>query len=133
MPMKNRVHSTEEQQIRNCERSRRSAMIEGDVESMSELLDDRLHYRHATGIFEDKDAFLKSFALIRHNTIETEFESVIVTGDAAIVTLAERVRFARGNGPEETINVYGLNVWCRGGDGRWRLLARQAQFQSGQT
>ncbi|HVZ45503.1 MAG TPA: nuclear transport factor 2 family protein [Ramlibacter sp.] len=118
-----------EESIKARENQRRAATVAGDFPRLEGLLDDRLHYRHANGVLEDKRAYLANFREVTYHKFVATHEAVTVAGDAAIVSLTEIVALTIKDGSHQSVVVHALDVWSKNPDGVWRLLARQALYQ----
>ncbi|MDO8942079.1 MAG: nuclear transport factor 2 family protein [Burkholderiaceae bacterium] len=117
--------------IADCEQARRRALLAGDRAQVDQIFDDRLFYRHANGKVDRKDSFMASFGPVTYLKIDASEEAVTVAGDTAVASMTETIVTRRvGVENPSTFHVVAINVWAREGAGPWRLLSRQASFDS---
>jgi hypothetical protein len=110
-----------------AEKRRCDAMLANDGAALAEVLDARLHFSHATGVVDDRDAFLAKMAAgrIRYIGITWCEEKVITLAlDVAMLT-GRMTTDVRVEGVDKRLNNRVITVWCRSG-GTWRLVAFQS-------
>jgi ketosteroid isomerase-like protein len=115
-------------EVARREDSRRAALRAADLPALQALVDDALVYRHAILRMDDKASMLASMAPGRYRSIDVRRQQVSVSGGTAIVDMAETIVTAAA-GQTRTHKVAAIDVWTRGADGAWRLLARQANYE----
>jgi hypothetical protein len=114
--------------IRTLERARFSAMIAGDLDSLSALLDNELIYVHSSGQADSKNAYLRSL-----QQGQIAYENIEVLGDrhwdgegcfVIMQSILARMRVGAGAEPiERRLTI--TSVW-RQTSGEWRLIALQS-------
>jgi hypothetical protein len=110
-----------------AEQRRCEAMLANDSDALAALLDPRLHFSHATGAVDGKDALLAKLAAgrIRYVGIAWSEERVtVLAADAAMLT-GRMTTDVRVEGMDKRLNNRVITVWSRDGDG-WRLVAFQS-------
>jgi hypothetical protein len=113
------------EEIRQCERQRRDAMLRGAVPELEKLLSDDLIYGHSSGEVDDKQSYLAKIASGSnvYEKLELDVATVIPMADAALATgfMIAMVRL-----PERLVAVDSrfMTVWSKG-DGIWRLVGHQ--------
>lgn len=113
--------------VAEAERRRCAAMLGNDAGALDGLLDPRLCFTHATGLIDDKAAYLAKMAAgrIDYLAIDWPEQQVIALGaDAALIT-GIIVSDVRVDGVEKWLNNRVLMVWTRSEDA-WRLVAFQS-------
>lgn len=120
--------SDAEAAILALERQRRAALVDGDFDGVDKLYDPLLVYRHASTRMDDKRSFLDSLQRTRYRSIDVKHEHATVQGGTAVVSMGEKI-VTRRDDVDRDHHVVALNVWSRGADGQWRLLARQATYE----
>jgi ketosteroid isomerase-like protein len=120
------VTDTDEDLIRELEVRRYRAMLDADVDTLSELLADDLVYTHSNAQSDDKTSYLAKVAdgTFDYRHIEHPIERIIIAGDCAVVTgqMHGTVVLA---GTEKALHNSALAVWSRAANAGWRLLAYQ--------
>lgn len=113
------------QELLQLERRRYRAMIESDVDSLRDLLDDDLIYVHSNAAMDDKASYLAKVEsrYFRYETISIEEESAYVLSDVALLRGRMKAR-AFLDGMPMTLDNRFLSV-LRRLDGAWRLLSYQ--------
>jgi ketosteroid isomerase-like protein len=99
------------------------AMIETDLATLDQLLDDRVSYAHSSGIRDTKAEYLEKVrsGYYDYLRIDHPVERVEVVGDTAIV-VGRMTCDLTVQGTPKTIDNLALAVWVRTGTA-WRLLA----------
>jgi ketosteroid isomerase-like protein len=100
-------------------------MLAGDTAALDRLLDPRLHFSHATGAVDDKDAYLKKIAAgrIGYLSIDWSEQKVALLGAVALLT-GRMSTLVRVDGTEKRLENRVLSLWAQDGD--WRLVAFQS-------
>jgi hypothetical protein len=116
------------EQIRSLERARFSAMMSGDLTTLSALLDDDLIYVHSNGEADSKDEYIES---LRQGRIT--YDEISVTADRCwqaggcfvlVQFVSARMRLGVGAEPvERSLTI--MSVWRQAPAG-WRLIAMQS-------
>jgi ketosteroid isomerase-like protein len=106
-----------------AEDRRYQAMIDTDLATLDEMLDDRLSYAHSSGARDTKDEYLAKVrsGYYDYLRIDHPVERVEVVGDTAIV-VGRMTCDLTVQGTPKTIDNLALAVWVRAA-GEWRLLA----------
>jgi ketosteroid isomerase-like protein len=115
-----------EQEIRLLENRRYQGMLEGDANTLEQLLDDALVYTHSSGSTDTKATYLqgvKAKKLI-YRTIERQDEQIQVSGTTAVVTGRASLDVII-NGVPRLVNLRYIAVWVKGPNG-WQTVAFQA-------
>ena len=112
--------------IRLLESRRNSAMCEGDVGTLDELLGDSLVYTHSYGGADSKASYLEGMRSKKwvYREIERPIENIQVYGDCAVVTGQVRIQLL-SDGKPKTLNSRFTNVWVKGAKG-WQMVAWQS-------
>ena len=109
-----------------CSAARLKALMDRDIERLSTLVADELRYVHATGVANDRPAYLQ-FVRDKLKFLDVRLESRMVKefGEVAVITglLVQRVIRA-GESEPVTLSSWAIEVW-KHHDG-WRLI----DFQS---
>ena len=108
-----------------AERRRCSAMLENDARVLDALIDPRLHFSHATGVVDDKAAYLAKVAAGRivYLAIEWSEQKVILLDRVALLT-GRMTSQVRVESAEKRLDNRVLAVWTY--EGSWRLIAFQS-------
>ena len=106
-----------------AEDRRYQAMIDTDLATLDEMLDDRLSYAHSSGARDTKDEYLAKVrsGYYDYLRIDHPVERVEVVGDTAIV-VGRMTCDLTVQGTPKRIDNLALAVWARTA-GEWRLLA----------
>jgi len=118
--------SKAEEQVRQAEKDRFTAMIKADTGELDKLLATELIYTHSNAQVQDKTAFIgdiKSGA-IKYLTIEPSDQTVHVFGTAAVVTGAAAVHVLQ-NGTDLSIKIRYTTVHLNR-NGAWQMVAWEA-------
>ena len=106
-----------------AEDHRYTAMTEGDLPALEELLAPGLSYAHSSGVRDTREEYLAKLrsGYYVYRRIEHPVDRVEVAGDAAIV-VGRMTADVDVDGVPKTIDALALAVWTRAG-GSWQLLA----------
>ena len=98
-------------------------MIETDLATLDQLLDDRVSYAHSSGVRDTKAEYLEKVRSGYYDYVRVDHpaERVEVVGDTAIV-VGRMTADLLVQGAPKTIDNLALAVWTRTDKG-WRLLA----------
>lgn len=113
--------------IAQLEDARCRALVESDLETLRELVDDQLVHIHATGQIDDKPGYLRLVEdAILFLSVERQDLQVHVHADIAIATgrLLQSIEF-RNSGERREMNVITTQIWLRRDDA-WRQISFQA-------
>ena len=116
-----------EQAVLSAEKRRCEAMLANDNAALEALLDPRLHFSHATGAHDGKEAYLAKMAAGRIQYIGVTWSEQQVTQlapDAAMLT-GRMTTDVRVEGVDKRLNNRVITVWALG-DGDWHLVAFQS-------
>ena len=111
------------QAVLAAEDRRYRAMVDGDLDTLGELLADGLCYTHSSGSRDTRDEYLAKLRshYYVYRRAEHPVDRVEVTGDTAIV-VGRMTAVVDVAGVPKTLDNLALAVWTRTG-GSWRLLA----------
>lgn len=121
----NQMENTK-QHVLLAQNSRFNAMIEGDVETLKNVLADELTYAHTTGWIETKSGFITSVASkkIDYLSIKSRDLNVRIYDNTAIITGLADVKLTFNNNPMAfTIRFLEVEHYI---DNLWQLVAWQA-------
>ena len=109
------------------EQQRQQALLDGDIERLSNLVTDDLVHVHASGRVEDKAAYLAGVRMrFRFLSVRRPGLQVRVFGDTAIATgPLDQVLTIVATGLRHEMTAFATQVWVRQG-ADWR----QASFQA---
>lgn len=114
-----------EAMILAAENQRCAALLAADVEALSALLSERLHFMHASAKADDKGSLLAKMRAgnIAYRSLVVDETKVTDLGSSVMLTsrLHAEVDVA---GARKTIRNRTLSVWADEG-GTWRLVAYQ--------
>lgn len=101
-------------------------MVEGKVDSLKDLLDDRLSYIHSNGSVQSKQQFLDDFTIAKlvYNSIQVSELSVRVYKKSAVVTGKGQINTTR-DGNTAVTNLMFTEVYVDEKSG-WKLVSRHA-------
>ena len=113
--------------IKAAEKARCAAMLENDNGVLSALLDPRLHFHHATGVVDAKDAYMAKMAAghIQYVGISWSEEKVIVLADNAAVLTGRMSTNVRVEGLDKALVNRVATVWSLN-DGAWQMVVFQS-------
>lgn len=113
--------------ITELESARCRALVEGNLGTLGELVDDQLVHIHATGQVDDKTGYLRLVEdAIRFLRVERHDLQVRVYTDVAVATgrLLQNIEF-RNSGERREMDVITTQIWLRR-DNAWRQISFQA-------
>ena len=115
-----------ENEIRDLEARRYTAMRQGDRAALRELLSDHLIYSHSDATSDTKESYLRTLedGSLRYLGIRFETETVLPAGADAAAALGGMSAHIIRHGAKREIAARTLALWVREGDS-WRLLAYQ--------
>jgi Domain of unknown function (DUF4440) len=111
--------------VLEAEKKRCAAMLAGDTMQLDRLLDPRLHFTHANGAVDDKQAYMAKIEAgrIGYLAIDWSEQKVFALGEAML--LCGRMRtLVMVDGIEKQLENRVLSVWARIEE--WRLVAFQS-------
>jgi hypothetical protein len=110
-----------------AEKRRCDAMLANDNVVLAAVLDPRLHFSHATGAVDDRDAFLAKMAAgrIQYTAIVWSEEKVTALAPEAAILTGRMMTDVRVEGIDKRLSNRVITVWCRSA-GAWRLVAFQS-------
>jgi hypothetical protein len=113
------------EQVIAREAQRCTALLQADVDALSELLSDKLVFAHANATYEDKSSLLAKMAAgtLVYQTLEVSGQRVIELGATALLVARLTAAVTVGGAPR-AIDNWTLSVWTLE-DNRWRLVAYQ--------
>ncbi len=114
-------------EILAAEQRRCAAMCANDPAGLDAILDERLHFSHATGVVDDKPTFLAKMAAgrIQYAGIAWSEEKVTeLASDAALLT-GRMNTDVRVEGQAKVLRNRVITVWSKA-DGAWRMVAFQS-------
>ena len=113
--------------ISTAEQHRCAAMLSNNIAALDALLDPRLSFAHATGVVDDKAAYLAKMAAGRIAYIAIDWPETKVTalGDDHGLLTGRMATHVSVEGVEKQLDNRVTMVWARGDSG-WRLLSFQS-------
>jgi hypothetical protein len=113
--------------IKATEKARCAAMLAADNKALSALLDPRLQFHHATGVVDDKDAYMAKMAAgrIQYVGITWSEQQVIALGDTAAVLTGRMNTDVRVEGVDKPLVNRVTAVWSLN-NGVWQMLVFQS-------
>jgi ketosteroid isomerase-like protein len=110
-----------------AEARRCDAMRANDPERLDAILDERLHFSHATGVVDDKPTFLAKMASgrIEYTGIAWSEEKVTALGPDAALLTGRMDTDVNVEGELKALKNRVITVWSKQA-GDWRLLAFQS-------
>lgn len=110
-----------------AERLRCNAMLANDTAALDASLDPGLHFSHATGMVDDKAAYMAKMATgrIRYVSIDWREERVIPLGEGAALLTGRMTSVVSVEGLEKRLDNRVLSAWANT-QGRWRVVAFQS-------
>lgn len=113
--------------IRAADEQRRAATIATDVDQLSQLLSDDLHYAHADGRVQTKNAFLTAVrrSSVKYLSAENDDLALQVIAPGAVSMHGRTTLIAETDGQRVRYALRFLAIW-RQESGAWRLLAYQS-------
>ena len=113
--------------VRALERTRMSAMVKGEFDSISRYLDDDLIYIHSNGMTDSKTSYLRSLNQGRYvyESIEVFEERHAEDPNFIVLTQTLEVRIRTDAGPAQARQVLATSAWRRRA-GEWKLIVMQA-------
>jgi hypothetical protein len=116
-----------EEDVRTAERQRCDAMVANDEAMLAELLDDRLHFHHATGAADDKAAYLEKIASgrILYRAIAWPEDGILQLAPGIALLTGRMVTDVEVEGVAKRLNNRVMAVWTRQAAG-WRMTAFQS-------
>jgi ketosteroid isomerase-like protein len=113
-------------EVRNADTQWAAAAKAGDTARLDKLLSNDLIYTHATGIIDDKAAYLEKLKSKRQKYDGIDHSNVRVKvfgGDTAVLTARMRMHGTNQSGPFDD-QVLMIHVWVKV-NGAWQLAAHQ--------
>jgi len=109
-------------EIRALEKARREAMVAGDVQTLTGIMDEEGWYCHGTGDRQTAKKWLQDMKekVFDFQEVEIADEDIVVFPDTAIVTGVMSVRVRVVGGEELTTKRRLVDVWIRR-PGGWKL------------
>ncbi len=119
------MQDVEANQLRELEDRRYQAMLEGDLDTLSELCSDKLFYTHSNGDRDGKASYLakvRSGVFVYHS-IAHPADRILIANGTALIT-GRMTADVAVNGETRHIDNSYLAVWTRE-QGIWRFVAYQ--------
>lgn len=113
--------------IKELEAERCRALVEGNLDALSQLVDDQLVHIHATGQVDNKHGYLQLVeTAIRFLKVERPDLQVRIYADVAVATgrLSQSIEFC-STGERRELDVITTQIWALR-DSRWRQISFQA-------
>lgn len=126
LPVLLNAQSKTEKQVAAATEQLRKAMVDGDKNSLENLVTEQLSYGHSGGHIDDKKEFVAKLTGGGSDfvTIDLTEQTVSVSGKTAIVRHILTAK-TNDNGKLAEVHLRVLLVWQKQGS-QWKLLARQA-------
>lgn len=114
--------------LRAVEARRYRAMVQGDVETLRQVLHDDLVYTHSHGGVDGKEELLAALADggVVYEKIELAGQEVRLLGTAAAVVTGRATLHVTAGGERHVVPVRFTAVYSREGGEPWRLVAWQS-------
>jgi ketosteroid isomerase-like protein len=115
-----------EDEIRDADMQWATAAKAGDAAKLDRLLSNDLIYTHATGVIDDKAAYIEKLKSKRQKydgIIHSNVRVKVFGGDAAILTARMRMHGTNQNGAFDD-QLLLIHVWVKL-NGSWQLAAHQ--------
>lgn len=113
----------------DAEKARCAAMLSNDGTALDAILDSRLIFSHATGMVDDKAAYLAKMAAGRIDYLSIEWRDqmvVDVTRDTALLT-GIMTSCVRVEGMEKLLENRVISLWQQAlGDQAWKMISFQS-------
>jgi ketosteroid isomerase-like protein len=113
-------------QIEALETRRRKALVEQDIATLVDMMDDELLYVHSSAVAEDKALYIKKLSEghYRYSSLTSLRRSYRVLGDVVLADgdLQIGVRVADA---DKVINSRYLQAWARRANG-WKMISWQS-------
>lgn len=118
--------------IRDAEQARCAAMLANDNVALSALLDPRLQFHHATGVVDDKDAYMAKMAAGRIHYIGINWceDRVIPLSQTAAVLTGRMNTDVRVEGVDKALVNRVTSVWSLN-EGIWQMVVFQSTPMAG--
>ena len=118
--------------VRSAEQQRCAAMLANDAKALDAILDPRLQFAHATGVIDDKQAYLAKMAGGRIIYVGIDWAEEVITELAPDVALfsGRMATDVKVEGVVKALRNRVTSVWGRT-DGSWRLIAFQSTPMAG--
>ncbi len=115
-----------ENQLLNLSKRKFRWMVEGKLDSLSSLLDDRLSYIHSNGSVQSKQQFLDDFTVgkLVYNSIQVSEMNVRLYKKSAVVTGKGQINTTR-DGNTSVTNLMFTEVYVDEKSG-WKMVSRHA-------
>ncbi|SDZ15033.1 nuclear transport factor 2 family protein [Herbiconiux ginsengi] len=117
-----------ETEVLRLDAERYRAFLNADVETLRELLDDRLGYGHSNTLRDGKAAVLEKLGsgTLRYSRLDHDVHEVVVAGADTVLVVGGMSAAAVSAGTPLELESVTLSVWARDpASGRWRLIAFQ--------
>lgn len=120
------AQSAMENQIMNLSKRKFRWMVEAKLDSLSNLLDDRLSYIHSNGSVQSKQQFMDDFTVgkLVYNSIQISEMNVRLYKKSAVVTGKGQINTTR-DGNSSVTNLMFTEVYVDEKSG-WKLVSRHA-------
>lgn len=118
--------------IMDAEQARCAAMLANDNVALSALLDPRLQFHHATGVVDDKDAYMAKMAVgrIHYVGINWSEDRVIPLSETAAVLTGRMNTDVRVEGVDKALVNRVTSVWSLN-EGIWQMVVFQSTPMAG--
>jgi ketosteroid isomerase-like protein len=118
--------------VRASEQQRCAAMLANDTTALDAILDPRLQFAHATGVVDDKSAYLTKMAggRIVYVGIDWTEEVVIELAPGVALLTGRMATDVKVDGVDKALRNRVMSVWGKT-DGQWRLVAFQSTPMAG--
>lgn len=116
------------EEIQRLEAQRWASIVASDFDTLTSLIDDDLVYIHASGLVENKKAYLTTQSTGQAISAEPLGQKIRVVGDSAVITGKVRFTIVR-NGENVPLDLLATSVWVRRDDS-WRFFSWQAMILS---
>ena len=113
-------------QIEALETRRRKALVEQDIPTLVDMMDDELLYVHSSAVAEDKALYIKKLSEghYRYSSLTSLRRSYRVLGDVVLADGDLRIG-VRVADADKVINSRYLQAWARRANG-WKMISWQS-------
>lgn len=111
------------QAVLNAEEAWKRAVLNGDRDTLGQLLSDDLSYTHSSAKTQTKEQFIQdaTSGSTTYKAIEFENTKLRQYGNVVVITHSARIATVQTG----TSHLYLTEVWAQEG-GRWQMVSRQA-------
>ena len=115
-----------EQTLRELERARFAAVVDGDWDTFAQLCDSNLRYIHSSGVVDTRDSYIEKLrgGFYDYHRIKIATDAVLVTSELAIVR-GRMTAEVRAGDKELSLDNVVVSAWIQRG-ASWQLINHQS-------